>query len=68
MLVALGGARPKASVTDELGQLWIAKFPSRNDITNCGAWEKTANDLALRCGLNVPEARLETFSSSGSTY
>jgi serine/threonine-protein kinase HipA len=32
MLVApgssLGGARPKASVVDEHGQLWIAKFPS----------------------------------------
>jgi len=32
MLVApggsLGGARPKASVVDEFGQLWIAKFPS----------------------------------------
>ena len=24
----LGGARPKASVVDENGNLWIAKFPS----------------------------------------
>ena len=32
MLIApgrsLGGARPKASVIDERGRLWIAKFPS----------------------------------------
>ncbi len=28
---SLGGARPKASVIDELNQLWIAKFPSRYD-------------------------------------
>ena len=25
---SLGGARPKASVIDERGELWIAKFPS----------------------------------------
>jgi serine/threonine-protein kinase HipA len=25
---SLGGARPKASVVDEHGQLWIARFPS----------------------------------------
>jgi serine/threonine-protein kinase HipA len=35
MLIApgasLGGARPKASVTDEKGHLWIAKFPSVKD-------------------------------------
>ena len=28
---SLGGARPKASVQDVDGSLWIAKFPSKND-------------------------------------
>ena len=28
---SLGGARPKASVVDEKGHLWIAKFPSSRD-------------------------------------
>ena len=28
---ALGGARPKASVSDEHGVFWLAKFSSRND-------------------------------------
>ena len=28
---ALGGARPKASVRDEHGVLWLAKFSSRKD-------------------------------------
>ena len=28
---SLGGARPKASVIDTTGHLWIAKFPSIND-------------------------------------
>ncbi len=65
---SLGGARPKATVVDEKGQLWIAKFPSRNDESDSGAWEMVAHDLALMCNLNVPEAKLEKFSSLGSTY
>ncbi len=65
---SLGGARPKATAADVQGQLWIAKFPSRNDENDTGAWEMAAHDLAYLCGLNVPEARLEKFSSLGSTY
>lgn len=65
---SLGGARPKASVEDTKGQLWIAKFPSKNDENNTGAWEKVVHDLAARCGLDVPESRLETFSKAGSTF
>lgn len=65
---SLGGARPKATVTDPKDQLWIAKFPSRNDENDTGAWEMTVHDLAALCGLDVPEAKLEKFSSLGSTY
>lgn len=65
---SLGGARPKATVVDTQGQLWIAKFPSKNDDNNTGAWEKVVHDLARMCGLNVPESRLETFSKLGSTF
>lgn len=65
---SLGGARPKATVIDAQGQLWIAKFPSRNDENNTGAWEKVVHDLARMCGLNVPESKLETFSRFGSTF
>jgi serine/threonine-protein kinase HipA len=36
---SLGGARPKASVVDPHGNLWIAKFPSRKDDRDMGAWE-----------------------------
>lgn len=65
---SLGGARPKATVVDTKGQLWIAKFPSKNDENDTGAWEMVAHDLAALCGLNVPEAKLEKFSSLGSTF
>ncbi len=65
---SLGGARPKANVVDPGGNLWIAKFPSKYDEDDVGAWEKVAHDLARLCGLNVPESKLEKFSKLGSTF
>ena len=65
---SLGGARPKATVQDPNGELWIAKFPSKHDEGNTGAWEKVVHDLARMCGLNVPESKLEHFSKDGSTF
>ena len=65
---SLGGARPKATVADPNRNLWIAKFPSKNDENNTGAWEKVASDLAKLCGLDVPESKLETFSKLGGTF
>lgn len=65
---SLGGARPKATVIDVHGNLWIAKFPSINDEYDAGAWEKVAQDLAQMCGLNVIESKLEKYSKQGSTF
>lgn len=65
---SLGGARPKATVIDTKEQLWIAKFPSKHDENDTGAWEMVAHDLADMCGLNVPEAKLEKYSPLGSTF
>lgn len=65
---SLGGARPKSTVVDEKQQLWIAKFPSKNDDNDTGAWEKVVHDLARMCGLNVPESKVEKFSKYGSTF
>ncbi len=65
---SLGGARPKATVRDTEGNLWIAKFPSKHDEFNVGAWEKVVHDLAKMCGLNVPESKLTNFSKYGSTF
>lgn len=42
--------------------MWMAKFPSKHDEINVGAWEMVVHDLAVMCNLNVPEARLENFS------
>ena len=65
---SLGGARPKASVLAPDNSLWIAKFPSKHDEVNVGAWEMVVHDLAVMCNLNVPEAKLENFSKTGSTF
>lgn len=65
---SLGGARPKATVVAPDGSLWIAKFPSKHDEINVGAWEMVVHDLAVMCNLNVPEAKLENFSKTGSTF
>ena len=65
---SLGGARPKATISDPQGQLWIAKFPSKHDENDIGAWEKVVHDLARMCGLRVPESKLESFSDLGSTF
>jgi len=35
---SLGGARPKANYRAPDGSLWIAKFPSRSDRRDVGAW------------------------------
>ncbi len=65
---SLGGARPKASVIDEKGHLWIAKFPSSGDEKNTGAWEMVLHELAKACGIHVSEARLQKFSGKHHTF
>jgi serine/threonine-protein kinase HipA len=54
----LGGARPKASVVDPRGRLFIAKFPSVTDEWSVVAWEYVACELARAAGIEVPAARL----------
>lgn len=72
MLIApggsLGGARPKASVVDEQGQLWIAKFPSVRDEHDVGAWELVVQTLARGCGLRLPESRARQYASAHHTF
>jgi serine/threonine-protein kinase HipA len=53
-----GGARPKASVRDESGLLWLAKFASRSDTFDVASAEAATLRLAARCGLTVPETRV----------
>lgn len=72
MLVApgssIGGARPKAGVLDEQAQLWIAKFPSRSDEGDIGAWEMVTHKLALMAGIEMAPAKALKFSSNYHTF
>lgn len=65
---SLGGARPKASVLAPDGSMWIAKFPSKHDDFDSGAWEMVVHELAVMCGISVPEAKVEKFSTLGTTF
>jgi serine/threonine-protein kinase HipA len=65
---SLGGARPKATVADVDGNLWIAKFPSAKDRHDVGAWELVVAKLAERCGLRVPPSEARTFASAEHTF
>ena len=55
---SLGGARPKASVLDENGNLCIAKFPSRKDDYDVALWEHFAHVLAAKAGINAATTRV----------
>ncbi|MBY0371957.1 HipA domain-containing protein [bacterium] len=65
---SLGGARPKASVLDEQGSLWIAKFPSRLDEFDVGAWEHLVNNLADKAGIEITPSQCRTFSVKRHTF
>lgn len=55
---ALGGARAKATVRDEQGVLWLAKFRSRGEHLDVPAIEAATLNLARLCGLTVPPLKL----------
>lgn len=55
---SLGGARPKASVLDEKGNLCIAKFPSRKDDYDAGLWEHFSHLLAQKAGIEVAQTQV----------
>jgi serine/threonine-protein kinase HipA len=55
---AAGGARPKASVRDEAGVLWLAKFAAVGDTFDVAWAESCTLQLAGRCGLTVPEVKV----------
>jgi serine/threonine-protein kinase HipA len=53
-----GGARPKASVIDQHGNLAIAKFSKETDDYRIELWETVAMQLAKAAGIVVPVTEL----------
>ncbi len=65
---SLGGARPKANVKDEKGNLWIAKFPSKNDTIDQASWEYLVYRLAIQSGIIMAESNLMKVAGSYHTF
>nr|WP_294797415.1 HipA domain-containing protein [Prevotella sp.] len=55
---SLGGARPKAGVLDDSGNLCIAKFPSRTDDYDTGLWEHFSHLLARKAGIYAAQTKV----------
>jgi serine/threonine-protein kinase HipA len=55
---SLGGARPKASIIDQHGNLSIAKFPKESDPYGIETWEEIALRLAEKAGIRTPRHEL----------
>ncbi|MFM0399985.1 type II toxin-antitoxin system HipA family toxin [Paraburkholderia aspalathi] len=72
MLIApgtsLGGARPKANFTSLGNDLWIAKFPAKDDRYDIGAWEYIAHRLARKAGIWVPQSELKYVGTRYGTF
>jgi serine/threonine-protein kinase HipA len=65
---SLGGSRPKANIIDKKDQLWIAKFPSKNDTIDKAKWEFLAYKLALAAGIRMSESRIEKIAGNYYTF
>ena len=65
---SLGGARPKANILDENRNLWIAKFPARNDTIDKAAWEYLAYQLALKAGIDMSECKIQKIAGKYNTF
>ena len=58
---SMGGMRPKATVEDEAGTLWLAKFRSKGERMDVPCIESATMRLAKEAGLDVPCVRTETL-------
>lgn len=65
---SLGGARPKANVIDNNHDLWIAKFPSRNDDSNKAQWEYLAYLMACQAKITMSSCKIEKIASQHHTF
>lgn len=65
---SLGGARPKANILDHDKNLWIAKFPAKNDTTDKAAWEYLAYQLAISSGIDMSECKIQKVAGNYHTF
>lgn len=64
---SLGGTRPKASITNT-DVPWLAKFPSRFDEYDVGAWEYLVYRMAIDAGIQMMPCGVQRFISPHHTF
>lgn len=62
----LGGAKPKTTLEHE-GELWLAKFPERNDSPWLPFLEHAALELAKECHIESCESQVKTLAMGRHT-
>ncbi|MDO5510900.1 MAG: HipA domain-containing protein [Weeksellaceae bacterium] len=65
---SLGGARPKANIIDKNQELWIAKFPSKNDTIDKAAWEFLTYQLCRKAGIQMAECKIQKVGKGYHTF
>ena len=65
---SLGGARPKANFSNKSNDLWIAKFPSKNDTIDKAAWEFLAFRMAAKAGIIMSDSGISKISGNYNTF
>ena len=65
---SLGGARPKANILDENNELWIAKFPSKNDTIDKASWEFLSYILACKAGIEMSPCKMDKIAGRHHTF
>ena len=62
---SMGGARPKASITDSRGRLVMAKFPSVRDDWDVAMWEYVSLKIARFAGIKTPPFEYRKIAGRG---
>ena len=65
---SLGGARPKSSIYNDNGELYLAKFTHKNDEYDISKVEYFTYLLAREVGINFSDSRLIEISSKRSVF
>src|SRR5690606_28639759 len=56
------------NILDENKELWIAKFPSKNDTIDKAVWQLLAYELAVSCGVTMSPSRMEKIAGPFHTF
>lgn len=65
---SMGGARPKITLTDEQGNLWIVKFSRETDLIHYPIAEYATMNLMTKAGIATSEIALHNLGEHNACY